>query len=315
MKALVVGCGASGRRHISNLLQLKNIEGISVYTKNKECLKGLKGDGKINIINALDNIEADFAIIANETYRHIDTALSLAAKGMDLFIEKPLSHNMNRMDELKKIAKREKIKIFIGYNLRYLGAIKYVKEALSQKIIGDLYFAKIEVGQFLPLWRPDRDYRNSYSASEAKGGGVALDLSHEIDYMRYLFGDPCTWKVLKARVSKLEIDSDDVFEGIYKYDNNFICNVHMDYLQKDKKREIRIVGSEGMLHGDLVGKSIRIIKGDKETVMNDRDMFDIDRTYMDELKHFIGAAEKDIIPDITLDDGINALKLLEDGNV
>jgi predicted dehydrogenase len=315
MKALVVGCGASGRRHISNLLQLKNIEGISVYTKNKECLKGLKGDGKINIINALDNIEADFAIIANETYRHIDTALSLAAKGMDLFIEKPLSHNMNKVDELKKIAKREKIKIFIGYNLRYLGAIKYVKEALSQKIIGDLYFAKIEVGQFLPLWRPDRDYRNSYSASEAKGGGVALDLSHEIDYMRYLFGDPCTWKVLKARVSKLEIDSDDVFEGIYKYNNNFICNVHMDYLQKDKKREIRIVGSEGMLHGDLVGKSIRIIKGDKETVMNDRDMFDIDRTYMDELKHFIGAAEKDIIPDITLDDGINALKLLEDGNV
>ncbi|MBI5204847.1 MAG: Gfo/Idh/MocA family oxidoreductase [Nitrospirae bacterium] len=313
MKALVVGCGASGRRHISNLLQLKNIGSISVYTENKECLKGLKGDGKINTINALDNIEADFAIIANETYRHIDTALSLAAKGMDLFIEKPLSYNQDKADELKEIAKKKKIKIFVGYNLRYLGAMKYVKDRLSEKIIGDLYFAKIEVGQFLPLWRPDRDYRDSYSASKAKGGGVALDLSHEIDYMRYLFGDPCNWKVLKARASKLEIDSDDVFEGIYRYDNNFICNVHMDYLQKDKKREIRIVGSEGMLHCDLIGKSIRIIKGDKEIVMNDRDMFDIDRTYMDELKHFIGAAERDIIPDITLDDGIKALELLEDG--
>ncbi|KAF0144489.1 MAG: hypothetical protein FD156_1793 [Nitrospirae bacterium] len=313
MKALVVGCGASGKRHINNLIKLDSIESISVYTKNKQCLKGLKGDGKINIINTLDSIEADFALIANETCKHIDTALFLAAKGMDLFIEKPLSHNQDKTEELKKIAKKKKIKIFVGYNLRYLGAMKYVKDKLSGKIIGDLYFARIEVGQFLPSWRPDRDYRDSYSASEAKGGGVALDLSHEVDYMRYLFGDPCTWKVLKARVSKLEIDSDDVFEGIYRYDNNFICNVHMDYLQKDKKREIRIVGSEGMLHCDLIGKNIRIIRGDKETVMNDRDMFDIDRTYTDELKHFIGAAGKDIIPDITLDDGIKALKLLEDG--
>ena len=313
MKALVVGCGASGRRHISNLLQLKNIGSISVYTKNKECLKGLKGDGKINIINALDNIEADFALIANETYRHIDTALFLAAKGMDLFIEKPLSYNQDKADELKEIAKKKKIKIFVGYNLRYLGAMKYVKDRLSEKIIGDIYFAKIEVGQFLPLWRPDRDYRDSYSASKAKGGGVALDLSHEVDYMRYLFGDPCNWKVMKARVGKLEIDSEDMFEGIYRYDNDFICNVHMDYLQKDKRREIRIVGSEGMLSCDLIGKSIRINKGDKETVINDRDMFDIDRTYMDELMHFIKAIEKDMVPDITLDDGINALKLLEDG--
>ena len=112
--------------------------------------------------------------------------------------------------------------------------MKYVKDRLSEKIIGDLYFAKIEVGQFLPLWRPDRDYRDSYSASKAKGGGVALDLSHEIDYMRYLLETPVTGKYLKARASKLEIDSDDVFEGIYRYDNNFICNVHMDYLQKDK---------------------------------------------------------------------------------
>jgi len=315
MKALVVGCGASGKRHISNLLQLKNIEGISVYTKNKECFKGLKGDGKINIINALDNIEADFAIIANETYKHIDAAIPLAERGIHLFIEKPLSHNLNKTNELREIAQKKKIKIFVGYNLRYLGAMKYIKDRLSEKIIGDLYFAKIEVGQFLPSWRSDRDYRNSYSASEAKGGGVALDLSHELDYMRYLFGEPCNWKVMKARVSKLEIDSEDIFEGIYRYDNNFICNVHMDYLQKDKKREIRIVGSEGMLNCDLIGKSIRIIRDDKETITSDDCMFDFDKTYSDELNHFIGTIQGKTAPSTTVEDGIMALRLLEDKGV
>ncbi|MDO9288461.1 MAG: Gfo/Idh/MocA family oxidoreductase, partial [Thermodesulfovibrionales bacterium] len=191
MKVLVVGCGASGKRHIRNLVKLNSIEGISVYTKNHDCLKVFGNKDKITVADSLDNIAADFAIIANETCKHIDTALFLAAKGMDLFIEKPLSHNQDKTDELKEIAKKKKIKIFVGYNLRYLGAMKYVKDRLSEKIIGDLYFAKIEVGQFLPSWRPDRDYRNSYSASVAEGGGVALDLSHEIDYMRYLFGDPC----------------------------------------------------------------------------------------------------------------------------
>jgi len=163
--------------------------------------------------------------------------------------------------------------------------------------------------------RSDRDYRNSYSASEAKGGGVALDLSHELDYMRYLFGEPCNWKVMKARVSKLEIDSEDIFEGIYRYDNNFICNVHMDYLQKDKKREIRIVGSEGMLNCDLIGKSIRIIRDDKETITSDDCMFDFDKTYSDELNHFIGTIQGKTAPSTTVEDGIMALRLLEDKGV
>ena len=120
----------------------------------------------------MDNIAADFALIANETCKHIDTALFLAAKGMDLFIEKPLSHNQDKMAELKKIAKRKKIKIFVGYNLRYLGAMKYVKDKLSEKIIGGSLFCQDRSWAILPSWRPDRDYRNSYSASVAEGGGV-----------------------------------------------------------------------------------------------------------------------------------------------
>ncbi len=313
MLALVVGCGAAGKRHIGNLNKFADVKSISVYTKNNDCLKGFGDKGEIKIIDSLDNVEADFALIASETHKHMDTALFLASKGMDLFIEKPLSHNMDKTDELKQIAGKKKIKIFVGYNLRYLGAIKYVKEALSQKIIGDLYFAKIEVGQFLPSWRENIDYRNSYSADKARGGGVALDLSHEVDYMRYLFGDPFVWKTVKAKVSKLEIDSNDVFEGIYRYDDNFICNVHMDYLQKDKKRKIKITGSKGVLTCDLIQRYIKVTKGDGEKVINNGGLFDVDRTYIDEMNHFLMALKNDMEPEITLEDGVKALGLLEDG--
>lgn len=144
---------------------------------------------------------------------------------------------------------------------------------------------------------------------------MALDLSHEIDYMRYLFGEPSCWKMMNTKVSKLEICSDDIFEGLYRYNTNFICNVHMDYLQKNRKREIRIEGSEGAIKCDFVKKNIKIIKNNVETIIDDDTMFDISKTYIDEINHFVKVIEENKETDITLEDGIKALILLTDGNV
>jgi predicted dehydrogenase len=316
MRALVVGCGSIGRRHIGNLIQLANIDNILIFTKNKHCLDDFEDNDRIKIVSSLESISTDFAIIANETYKHIDTAIFLANRGIDLFIEKPVSHNLERVNVLEEIIKKnKKLKVFVGYNLRFLGALKYLKKQLSLKVIGDLYFAKIEVGQYLPSWRPDKDYRNCYSSYKEKGGGVALDLSHEIDYMRYLFGDPCVWKVLKTKVSQLEIDSEDMFDGIYQFSDKFVCTVHMDYLQRDKKREIRIVGSKGTIICDFIGKYIKSEVNGDEALINNESMFDINETYVDQLKHFISAREEKRKPDITLSDGIKVLELLEDWHV
>ena len=314
MKILVVGCGSIGRRHINNLVKRDDIESVFVYTKFQNCLEVLDNTrGKIRIVEDLGNIQAEFALICNETHKHVDTAILLAERGIDLFIEKPLSHNLEKLNKLKEIVRRRKIKLTVGYNLRFLGAIKYIKELLAEKIVGEPYFARLEVGQYLPQWRKGRDYRESYSASRTRGGGVALDLSHEIDYMRYLFGDPVRWKVIKTKVSELEIDSDDIFEGLYLYDNNFICSVHLDYLQRDKKRKIHIIGSRGSLDCDLVKKEIRITKEEgRESAITDSEYFNIDRTYIEEINHFIDSLKNDSSLEVTLDDGIRVLELLEE---
>lgn len=315
LKVLVVGCGSIGKKHIKNLLTIEEIEKILVYTNTRHLLDEFKNNTRVQLVKSLENVNVNFAIIANETYKHLETAIFLAEKGVNLFIEKPLSHNLEKVDILKELIKGKRLKVFVGYNLRFLSAIRYIKDQLFKKSIGDLYFAKIEAGQYLPYWRSNIDYRKSYSANKEKGGGVSLDLSHEIDYMRYLFGDPSSWKIIKTKVSKLEIDSEDIFEGLFKYENGFVCNVHTDYLQGDKKREIRIVGSKGVLICDFIKKNIRVIKDNSEININHEGMFDIDKTYIDELIHFIKSIKEDIEPDITLDDGIKTLSLLEDKNV
>lgn len=311
MKVLLVGCGSVGRKHLRNLIALNQIKKIFVYSKIKDCLNGLKDKNKVSVVESLDNFQADLAIIANETYKHVDTAIILAKKGMHLFIEKPLSQSLSgKLSLLKRIISRNKLKLGIGYNLRFLGAIKFIKKILSCRALGDIYFVKIEVGQYLPSWRSGRDYWAAYSASKKRGGGVALDLSHEIDYMRYLFGDPQSFKAVKVKVSDLKIDSEDIFEGIYVYDK-FICSIHMDYLQKDKKRIIRIQASKGSLVCDLIAKKIIIEVDGKQKIISDKSLFDLDKTYIQEILSFKKSIENNSKPEVTFEDGVRVLELIE----
>ncbi|MBZ0155807.1 MAG: Gfo/Idh/MocA family oxidoreductase [Alphaproteobacteria bacterium] len=320
MRVIVVGYGSIGKRHVCSLLKFNNIAKISIFTGIKE---EIPLDGRIQLIDSslysLDDIleheRFDFAIVANETYKHIDTAITLAEKGIPLFIEKPLSNNLDRVETLREIIDAKKLKVFIAYNLRFLGAIRKAKQELKKGAIGQPYFAKIEVGQYLPDWRPNSDYRKLYSADGLRGGGAGLDLSHEVDYMYHLFGMPSSWKVFKAKVSALEINSEDIFEGMYQFENGFLCNVHMDYLQRIKKRTLRIIGSNGTITLDIAGKYMEIVNGREIQYLTDETFFDTGRTYIDELRHFIDAVKSDTPPLISLNDGISVLKLLEDKNV
>lgn len=324
MNVLVIGYGSIGKRHVDNLLKLRQIEQVIVCSNHLDSFQNHPEKERLKLVRSLEELspmmskgrQFDFAIIANETYKHIETANALAESGIHLFIEKPISESVTKAISLKKIAENNNIKIFVAYNFRFLGAIQYIKNQISLGIIGNLYFAEIEVGQYLPGWRPLSDYRESYSARSDKGGGVALDLSHEIDYMRYLFGDPVSWKIMKSKVSDLDIDSEDLFEGIYRFSSGFLCSVHMDYIRHDKKRGINIVGSKSTLECDFIKKYIKIQKNSGEiSLIEDAHLFDVDESYRSELNHFIECIEKDKTPQITLNDGIEVLRLIEDIHV
>ena len=145
---------------------------------------------------------------------------------------------------------------------------------------------------------------------------MALDLSHEIDYMRYLFGDPVSWKIMKSKVSDLDINSEDIFKGMYRFSSGFLCNVHTDYIRRNKKREIHIVGSKGTLECDFIKKYIKMQKNNGEiSLIEDVHLFDVNESYRSEMDHFIECIEKNIKPQITLDDGIEVLKLIEGDHV
>ena len=324
MNVLVVGYGSIGRRHVDNLLKLRQIDQIIVCSNHHDSFQYHPEKEKLKLVRSLEELSSmtshgrqfRFAIVANETYKHTETANVLANSGVHLFIEKPLSHSLKDAISLRKILANKEIKIFIAYNLRFLGAIQYINNQLRAGVIGSLYFAEIEVGQYLPLWRPLSDYRDSYSARKEQGGGAASDLSHEIDYMRYLFGDPVSWKFMKSKVSDLDINSEDLFKGIYRFPSGFLCSVHADYIRHNKKRGVTIVGSEGTIECDFIQKYIKIQKNNgRISLIEDAPLFDVDESYRSELNHFIECIEKDKTPQITIEDGLEVLKLIESDHV
>ncbi|MEK9627537.1 MAG: Gfo/Idh/MocA family oxidoreductase [Nitrospinota bacterium] len=320
MNVLVVGTGSIAKRHIQNLQELTEITRIFIYSSRGHLPTDISNN-KTSIQKSLQNLnDIDFAIIANETQKHLSTATVLGQQGIHLFLEKPVSHKIQEAKDFEKVIKTNNIKVFIGYNLRFLGAIQFLKKEIEKGFFGEIFFSQIEVGQYLPDWRPGRNYKEVYSAKKDQGGGVALELSHELDYMMYLFGFPKEWHFFSKKVSNLEIETDDIFEGIFVFQEGQLCNVHLDYLQRSKKRTFKIVGSGGTAVCDLFGKHLVLSKPDfsgeiTEKIIEEKSLFDIDKTYKDELKSFINSIKNNSNTATNFNDGLRILKLLQGSNV
>lgn len=191
MKILVTGCGSIGRRHISNLLTIGNIEVIAHDTTTDGRNKVMNLYGIKPFENYADALASgpDAVIVATPTNEHVTSALKAAEAGCNLFIEKPVSHNTEGLSEILMLVREKKIISFVGCNMRFHPGIKKVKELLESNAAGKIMTAHIETGSFMPEWRPGIDYRKTYSSRHDMGGGVVLDAIHEIDYVLWMLGD------------------------------------------------------------------------------------------------------------------------------
>jgi predicted dehydrogenase len=146
-----------------------------------------------------------------------------------------------------------------------------LQETLPQ--LGAISSANLYVGQYLPNWRPDSDYRNSSSAKTDSGGGVLRDLSHELDLVQYIFGDWNKLTAIGGKFSDLEIQTDDTFSILMQTDQCSAVSVQMNYSDRLRQRLITVNGNNGTIQIDLVSNSA--------TFNNSQKSFDVqpDSTY------------------------------------
>lgn len=303
MNVLIIGLGSIAQKHIEALRSIDT--NIQIYALRSG--HGSKNiEGVINIYSLDDtSIQFDFVIISNPTHLHYASIDNLISKGYPLFIEKPTVHSLKNIDSLTQKIDAHNIITYVACNLRFHPCINFLKEKLDKDrlTINEL---NVYCGSFLPKWRTDVNFKESYSANRAMGGGVHLDLFHELDYTTWLFGFPNKSHSILRSVSSLDIDAFDYANYILEYDH-FTASIILNYYRRTPKREIEIIFENDMWSVDLINNKIMSDSG--ECIFKDSE-FNIKKTYSNQLQYFISSLKNKEVPMNSFKQSLENLKII-----
>jgi len=243
MQSLVVGYGSIGQRHARLLTELGASPAVVSRRTVDHPLRFA------NLAQALEQHRPELIVIASETAQHHDDLTILGKLGFEgrVLVEKPL---FERPLPLPPNAFRD---LRVGYNLRCHALIGSLRQRLGARRV---CLAQGVVGQYLPHWRPGRDWRAGYSADRARGGGALRDLSHELDLLLWLLGDWQRVAALGGRSGLLPIASDDHWCILLAFKNGACAMLQLDYLSRPGRRMLAAEHEEGTLIADLLGKTL-----------------------------------------------------------
>ena len=328
MKILFAGLGSIGQRHVRNIRSLfghsLEILAYRVHRTSPLLTETFDVDASSSVeseygIRSFDNLERALSegpvavFVCNPTSGHVPVALAAARAGCHLFIEKPLSDRADNIDELTACAERHGLVALVGYQMRFHPALQRVRALLARSAIGQLTSARVEIGEFLPAAHPYEDYRESYAGRADLGGGVVLSQSHELDYVRWLFGMPRRLFATGGRLSDLEIDVEDTAHSVLEciVDHRPIAvHVSQDFVRRPPVQACEIVGSAGAIRVDLRAPRLEVSNGDGRVVeCQSFSGFSRNDLFLSELRHFFACIDGRETPAVSLRDAAESLRL------
>lgn len=303
MNILIVGLGSIARKHIQALHDL-SIEAQIYALRSKQDATPYEGVINLYDLNALP-VSFDFAIISAPTHLHGYYIKELTRRAIPLFIEKPPLSGLIHADETAALIRQTSLLTYVACNLRFHPCIDFVKEFFSQRSQKRVNEVNVYCGSYLPDWRPDQDYRKVYSAVKSQGGGVHLDLFHELDYVRWIFGLPDKVHVVKRNSSSLNIDAYDYANYLLEY-QDFTASIVLNYYRRDAKRTIEIVFADETWTVDLLSNLIQNSTGE---VIYKTEAFRIADTYKYQMEYFLKKLQDNQLPMNTFAESLETLKI------
>lgn len=287
---LIIGYGSSAIRHIKNLHKInKDIFYFILSRKKKITLNFVKKNSfkhikKLNEIN-LNEISNTFICTgSNEHFKHIS---NLSNTKTNIFVEKPLMDTSIKINEFKKILKKTKSKIYIGYNLLFSNSLNFLKKKKLEK--EKINKINIKAAYYLPFWRKNINYKDSVSSSKKKGGGVLLELSHEIHYLLWLFGKPKWTSAIIQKKSNLKINVEDSANIILGF-NKFICTVELDFISKKYIRFCQIDTNENTYVWNFKKNTVIKFSNKNKSKILFKQKFNLNNSYISQLNFFLNSS-------------------------
>ncbi len=285
MKIIFFGLGSIGQKHANILLKNYN-HALYAFRSGTSNLPNSLAINELHSWEEVEKLKPDISFITNPTNLHIETAIRCAKIGSKLFIEKPIGKDLEGLDTLIQIVKEKNLVTYIAYNLRFNPVINKLKEYIDKHKI---LHTRVVCTSFLPMWRPNQNHLKGYSANSKMGGGVILDLSHEIDYTSYLLGPV---KKIQGNYSKrgdITVDAEDYADILI---DTYIspANIHINFLSHIRQRYIQLDFEKLTVIGDLINTEIK--EYTKEELKNSYRLdYEKGQEYVEQLKYFFDNIE------------------------
>ncbi len=302
----MIGCGSIGKRHIKNIAEYCKQNN---HTLELDLLRSSKSDISEEIKTFVNNQfysmedlpeKYDYIFITNPTSLHYKTLEETFSLSDNFFIEKPVFDKINL--EISQFQNKGK-NFYVACPLRYTKVLLEAKKFVEQNKV---FSVRAISSSYLPNWRPNVDYRTTYSAHKELGGGVLIDLIHEWDYLSYFFGIPKKVYKMFGKYSDLEINSEDLAIYIAEY-NDKLLELHLDYCGKQTKRYCEFITTEGSFCFDIANS--KILKNGSTINEFKEDRNDM---YYREIENFFSICNGKVININTLEHALEVMKIALD---
>jgi predicted dehydrogenase len=308
----VVGMGSIAKRHIKNLKFVYPNAQIYAVSSSGKNIDVPEGASAVVSLLELIALKPNYVVLASPAPFHLATAQLLLENQIPVLVEKPLTANFSDAAEFLNFYKSKNYPpVAVGYCLRFLPSARAVKSFLEAGGLGAIYNVNSVVGQFLPSWRSDKSYKDSVSAKAELGGGALLELSHELDYLQWLFGTLDLQHSWLRTTEELGLQVEEIADLILTTATGVFITVHLDFVQKSTQRKCEFIGEKGNLFWDLVANTVTFKDENSTTTIYADDQYDKNTMYLDMLKAFADTGDHRHLELASLSSSADIIKLIE----
>ena len=231
------------------------------------------------------------------------------SKNCHVLMEKPIATTSIDGEQLVAAAKRHGKTLMVGYILRAYPGLERIKAIIGSGRLGNPVSARVMLSAANTLVLGRSDYRRSYET----GGGIIFDFSHEIDYLRYFFGEPKRVACFKDLRVRAGVSCDDVAEIIMQFESGVLAGLHMDYIQEcgeyRHRRIVEIICEKGFIWYDFESLRVQSNEGDEECIKYEDERNDL---FLKQLRTFVAACGGLNVSYVTGEDATKTVKICED---
>ncbi|MDD6286106.1 Gfo/Idh/MocA family protein [Candidatus Methanosphaera massiliense] len=295
----VIGVGSMGYNHVRIYSELENANLVAISDMVRGTLDKVSKEfntvGYVDYDNILQIDDIEAVNICVPTVFHHDVAMRAIEAGKNVLVEKPIASKLPEAKEMINAAKDAGVILATGHVERFNPAVRVAKELLDAGEIGEVVTANAKrLGPYPPRIRDV---------------GVAIDLAiHDIDIFNYLFESKAN-TVYANMSSKLKnCEFEDHAEIMTKYDSGVLTILETNWLTPYKKRQLNITGVDGIISVDYGDQTVTLYKENNQV---ENVKVENKEPLKEELRSFVNAVQQDTEPEVTGQDGYEALRIVD----